>query len=306
MSRPKLGRQPNDPTLPRLRLRLTPQGAAAPIPTSDYASLVPEWPMYGNDKIGDCVVAAAGHIIESVTRYGQGTSAEIPEADVVAAYSAVGGYTPTDPGTDRGLVVQDFLNWWRKTGLSGHQIAAFASLDAHDPALLGTALHEIGSVDIGIKFPHFAWAQLDAKQPWDDVPGTQKTDGGHCVNVVGRLESGNWVCVTWGRLQEITPAFWSRWVDEAWAVLSPEWVSKAGQTPSGLDLAGLAVQWETISGQPSPFPNIPVPVSGTDTPTVPDTTLAEATRAWRGERHAGDNHKAALAVKEWAATHGLS
>lgn len=303
-----LGRLPNDPTKPRLRLRLTPAGATTPIPTSDWATGVPEWPMYANDRIGSCVPAAAGHIIESLTQYGQGAAVEVTEADVVSAYSAVGGYTPSNPASDQGLIVQDFLGWWRTTGMAGHRIAAFASLDAHDPALLGTALHEVGSLQIGINFPHFAWAQLNQGLPWNDVPGPQATDGGHCVNVVGRTAAGNWVCVTWGRLQLISSSFWARWVDEAWAVLSPEWISTAGGTPSGLDVAGLGAQWSALTGDPSPFPDTPTPAPspGIDTPTAADSTLADATRVWRGQRHTGSNRKAADAVTTWAASHGLT
>ena len=36
-----------------------------PPPDLDLAEAVPEWPMYGNDRIGDCTTAAAAHMIEA-------------------------------------------------------------------------------------------------------------------------------------------------------------------------------------------------------------------------------------------------
>jgi len=69
----KLGRLPvrtdaRTLALPRYvdRAKLPP-----PPPDLDLAAAVMEWPMYANDRIGDCTTAAAAHMIEAWT-YGRG------------------------------------------------------------------------------------------------------------------------------------------------------------------------------------------------------------------------------------------
>lgn len=277
-----LGRIPNDPTRPRLRLRL----AAAPttVPdTVDHASRVNDWPMYSNDTVGDCVPAAAAHIVASLTTYGGGQTRVIADQGVLGAYAAVTGWDPTRPDTDQGTNMQDFLGWWRTTTAAEfgeHRIAAFASLDVQDTALLTQVLDQLGSVYVGMAFPQFAYAQLDAGQPWDVQDADATVLGGHCVNVVGR-RPGQWQVVTWGRTQWVTDAFWSRYFEEAWAPLTADWLSAAGTTPTGLSLAGLGEQFTALTGQPSPFPDTPIdappaPPAADD----PDTALADAARTW--------------------------
>ncbi len=80
-----------------------------PIPpdTFDETTHVPDWPMYANDRIGDCTIAAAGHMIEAWTAAGQGKAVEVPEPAVLAAFDLV---KQVDPATgEAGAVVLDVL-----------------------------------------------------------------------------------------------------------------------------------------------------------------------------------------------------
>ena len=61
--------------------------------------------------------------------------------------------------------------------------------------------------------------------------------GGHAVDVVGYDEAGLTV-VTWGALKRMTWAFWGRYGDEAWCVLSPDFLAD-GRSPQGFDLEAL-------------------------------------------------------------------
>ncbi len=45
--------------------------------------------------------------------------------------------------------------------------------------------------------------------------------------------------VTWGSIKICTWRWWSAYVDEAFAVLSPEWVEDALAAPNGFDLEQL-------------------------------------------------------------------
>jgi hypothetical protein len=48
----------------------------------------------------------------------------------------------------------------------------------------------------------------------------------------------NFECVTWGRTQPMTAQFYTKYCDEAWAILSLEML-KTGKSPEGFDLAQL-------------------------------------------------------------------
>src|SRR5436190_15974434 len=69
----------------------------APPETDGYVTKVPSFPMYLNDQLGDCVAAAAGHIINQETYYASGTEALPTDAQILKTYEDVGGYVPGDP-----------------------------------------------------------------------------------------------------------------------------------------------------------------------------------------------------------------
>ena len=50
---------------------------------------VAEWPMYANDRIGDCTTAAAAHMIEAWTAAAHGSAVEVTESSVLAAFDRV-------------------------------------------------------------------------------------------------------------------------------------------------------------------------------------------------------------------------
>ena len=88
----------------------------------------------------------------------------------------------------------------------------------------------------------------------------REIEGGHCVTVVGYTDAYLTVC-TWGKsTQKMTYAFWNKYVEEAWALVSQDWWNAAtGKDPEGVDLAALGAQWAALTGQPNPFPNDPTP-----------------------------------------------
>lgn len=258
MTSRKLGRLPNDPSKPRLKLN-TYLTALEVKDKVDYFSNVESWPMYANDRIGDCTCAGVGHIIESVTQYGQGTTVTIPEDVVINAYSAVSGYDPATGANDNGAVMQDVLNYWRKTGFNGHKILAFAELNLNNLDAMHQACELFGNVYLGIDFPAFAMDQFDAGQPWDVQSQNANLEGGHAING-GWYDktAGMWKVITWGQVQGMTQAFFDKYVEEAWVAITPEWV-EGSDSPEGIDLATLNYDYEQITGQPGPFAVEPTP-----------------------------------------------
>ncbi len=207
-----------------------------PPPRLDLTTGVGDWPMYGNDRVGDCTTAAAGHMIEAWTAAAAGRPVEITERAVLEAFDAV---KVVDPATgEEGAVELDVLTLWRSAGIGGHRIGAFARVSIGDHVLLRTAAGLFGGVYIGLQLPVTAQGQ----PVWDwtgrlDGPAAPGSWGGHAVDVVGYDDSGLTV-VTWGGLQELTWSFWDRYCDEAYAVLSVDFLA-AGKSPQGLDLPAL-------------------------------------------------------------------
>jgi hypothetical protein len=241
---------------PRLTLDKYLTGAVAPA-VVDFASEVISWPMYGNDTIGDCTCACVGHQIQAWTRY-TGAEVDVPEDEIIQLYSAVSGYDPSTGANDNGANVQDVLTYWRQSGVpvAGHKILAFAQLK--DLSKIHDALWMFGSVYLGINFPQSAMDQFNADQPWD-VSGDGTIVGGHAIPV---QYAGTGACpyqvVTWAKLQGMTQAFLDTYCEEAWIIITDDWLDKNGHTPEGLDLAQLGADLSQLTGDPNPFP-APVP-----------------------------------------------
>lgn len=311
----KLGRRPPHPrdTHPRLALgpflhtdRLPPTP-----PVVDWMSRIEDWPMYGNQDWGDCVWAMVGHAIEAYTTYGQGSTVTVTDADVLRGYSDVTGFDPTagPPGnnpTDRGTIIQDALGYWRKVGVGGHKILAFAEVNHRNPDEVDAALWLFGHLMLGINFPASAMRQFDQGAPWESVPDDGGIEGGHAVNLGAESpQAPHLAVVTWGQVQGMTPAFWLRYIEEAWIAIAPEWITAAGTDPAGVDLAAMGSAFTRLTGEPSPFP-APVPSPTPDADPV-DLALANALRAhdWVTSHHVGTTGHVARAARDWLAARGL-
>ena len=209
----------------------------------DLTAKVDDWPMYDNDKLGDCTCAAAGHMIEAWTAAAAGKALELPDADIVKAFDAV----KIDQSGEEGAVEIDVLKYWRKTGIGEHKIGAFARLSTYDHPMLETAAWLFGGIYIGLQLP----ASAKHQTTWDwngtltgpDAPGTW---GGHAVDVV-RYDKSGVTFVTWGMLMKATWAFWDHYCDEAYAILTPDWFD-GRKSPDGFDLPALKKDLGLVTG----------------------------------------------------------
>lgn len=248
-----LGKLPSQPARPKLRFAALTSGLPPAPATADWYSEVADWPMYLNDQYGDCVWAGFGHHIEQITRYGQGATVEITDQDVETGYEST-GFNPDDPSTDNGTVVEDGLSYWRKTGLAGHAITAYAAVDPSNAGEVKQAIGLFGAVGIGFNFPAFAMDQFDAGKPWDVQSKNASIEGGHYVVVVG-YDGTYFYVVTWGKIQKMTPAFFRKYVDEAWVIVDDEMVSKVSRY--GVDLHAFGEEFASLTGEANPFPGSP-------------------------------------------------
>lgn len=282
--------------------------------------------MLGNDQYGDCVFAGAAH--ETMLWTAEAGS-EVPFTNkaVLSDYSAVTGFSPNDPNSDQGTDMEEAAKYRRKTGVVDansrrHTIDAYLELPgvsargANDPAKLipaiASAAYEFGAVGIGIEFPSSAMVQFSAGKPWTVVKGSP-IEGGHYVPLVGRKANGNFVVITWGALQEVTPDFLATFVDEAIVYVSVEQL-KNGKTLEGFDVFALQSDLSVLGGKtPSPAPTpVPTPTPAptpaptpVPTPTPVSNADIKTLDAWAAAKHVGTNAAAAKAWKAVKAAHNL-
>ena len=215
---------------------------ALPIPPANFnfTRKVSSWPIFGNDTLGDCVEAAQGHCIQQWTAYAKPPAVVLAESDIIAAYSAEGGYVPGDPASDQGTNMLTALNYWRNSGIAGHQILAYAALEQGNIQELEAAAYLFGNAFIGIQLPISA----QGKNSWVVPPegphgnGAPGSWGGHCIPVCGIDPNGTTV-VTWGQTLEMSKPFYETYSDEAYAVLSSDWLESNNYAPSHFDVAQL-------------------------------------------------------------------
>jgi hypothetical protein len=209
----------------------------APPPSVDWTKPLPaDLGEMANDRLGDCTCAGAAHLVQTWTG-NRGDMLTIADDAIVAAYSAVAGYTPNDPTTDNGAALLDVLNFWRQTGIGGHQIGAFAAVDHANVVEVKQACDLFGGLYTGVQLPQSAMDATDNGAAWSDVDDTNIL-GGHCVALVG-YDADGVTYVTWGKRQRATWAWVERYADEMYALIAADWVSGAAEAPSGFDLAQL-------------------------------------------------------------------
>ena len=194
-----------------------------------------------NDTLGDCTCAGTGHAVQVWTGMANPPEVTVSDEDVLSLYEGACGYVNGNPDSDQGGDLLTVLNYWKAHGIggSGHNISAYAAVNTLNQIEVMQALFLFGCLYTGVMLPVSAQAQVGGV--WDvdtTTAGAPGSWGGHCVVVVKFDATGPW-CITWGAMQQMTWAFWSRYFDEAFAVLTPDWIKPDALSASGLDLATL-------------------------------------------------------------------
>jgi hypothetical protein len=232
----RIGRYLTGPTLP--------DPPPAPYTPADGAT----FEMFGNDTAGDCAIVAPFNQIRANQWIARKLLAELATDQAIALYRQLSGYDPATGANDTGLAELDVLKLWRSAGLAGHTIEAFAAVDADARRQVRQCIALFGGLYIGAALPRSAEAQLDAGKPWTLTRGHDATPGswgGHAMYAAGYLDAGV-LLATWGQVQLASWAWWERYVDEAWAVITSDWLDATGTSPGGFDVAALRADLHTI------------------------------------------------------------
>lgn len=228
-----------------------------PLTSDDWPAAVAratggDWGMMGNDRYGCCVEADEAHSLMLRTA-NTGPAMVQPTADqVLALYSAETGFDPgrTDPRgdnpTDQGTDELSACQYMETTGFLGHRARATAAVDPLNFDHVRWAIQLFGSLRTGFNVPGYAMDQFNQGQTWDVKAGAVNVVGGHDVPFV-RYDQGLFYCVTWGKLQAVTPAFVQAFFDEAHVLLFDDWIAQGGLAPSRLDMAQLLGDLDEVS-----------------------------------------------------------
>lgn len=231
----RLGRKAVKRDSRTLQLRDYIAPAALPTPPKSYSYLGTgvQWGDMCNSKLGCCTIAGVGHASQVWTLNASGVMVAVPDQAILDKYSAWDGYVPGNANTDSGGVELDVLNDWKRDGFQGVTLEGFVEVDYTDPDMVNAAMWLFGGLYIGINLPASAQNQAlwDVGTGHDARPGTW---GGHCVFTAARDGvSSRRTCITWGMEQVMSDAFWNKYVDECYALLSPAWIMPTGNSPSG-------------------------------------------------------------------------
>jgi hypothetical protein len=169
---------------------------------------------------GDCTIAGVRHLI-AAWNIELGVTDSVPgQAVVMQTYLELRG------GQDSGLNEDSVLATWRTQGLLGAKVLADAPVDIKDLVGLYQAVACYGGAYLGIACPELAKEQFQANQPWTCVKGPP-IEGGQCIVALGSDDTGL-LCATWGGVAQVTFPFLARCLDEAWAIISDEFVRAGG------------------------------------------------------------------------------
>jgi hypothetical protein len=254
----KLGRRRPIARGPRFSLgNYLMRGLPPPPPTVDYsaAAAAALANVYENDTLGDCVIAGIGHVVGVLTA-GAGDPFIYNNDQIIALYSAIGGYVPNDPATDRGCDEVTALNYWENNGAPAgqHKIAGWLAVNAADPTEFRTALWLFENLYFGLELPD-AWINPMPNGPgfvWNTA-GAPDPSNGHCVVGVGYNAEGVTID-SWGMLGTITDAAVGRYATarahgDLYTVVSQDAIGKASQkAPNGFDWSQLVADFDSMGG----------------------------------------------------------
>jgi hypothetical protein len=216
----------------------------APPASIDWLAKVTEpFGMDGNDRYGDCTIAAVGHTA-LVLSSNAGAGHQPAEEKLVAAYFDLTG------GEDTGLLISEVMKRWAGAGIAGDKIAAFGKLDPADVDQIKQSIATLANCNFGVTLPKFITAGLarGAVLPWQipaDGDMTLDPDGGHCVPGF-KYDADGPTVVTWGQKMPASWAFLQAVIEEAWAPVSPDFLAANGIDPAGLNLAALEADLKAL------------------------------------------------------------
>ncbi len=259
------------------------QPLPAPPASVDYSpkAMVSLSNIFGNDALGDCVIAAGAHCLGVWT--GNAGQIYVPNTgQIINEYTLIGGYIPGRPATDNGCDEESAFRYWMSSGMAdGSKLAGWLAIDATNSTLVKQAINLFENCYFGVAMPDAWVANMGSMRSgftWD-VAGSPDPSNGHAFNGVGYTAAGVTID-TWAMLGTVTWAAVARYATlnaggALYTLLNANILNQAqAKSPNGLDWAALIADFNAMGGHivappaPPPGPTPPQPVP-TPTPTPP-------------------------------------
>ena len=221
------------------------------------------FPLYGNDRLGDCMYVAGIHCDQTWTGAG-GVESVFDENTLEQDYLQLSG---GDNGLDEGTLIPAW-----KSGLAGNKSASILGaldIDPNNPQLMQVACQYFGCVFFMLDVPD-DWIQNFTDGGVWDAPAVADQNNGHGVMLNGVDKAGRYNVRTWGQKTWLTPAGVKQCDPTAFVAFSMRWFNAQGYAPNGLHYVDLSKLWVTMGGNAlpaNPFP-APAPVVNPPTPVV--------------------------------------
>lgn len=238
---------------------------------------VPLADIYGNDNLGDCAIAMMFHAAAVFTANATGVAYHVALAQIIAAYSKVGGYVPGDPSTDNGCMLSDVFNYWKTVGLpNGEKILGVISINASNwnDVMASGFLFENHCFGVGLPDHYVNPFPAGSGFTWGKA-GPSIPNNGHAFLGCGGVASGANAGVkidTWGLLGTFTPDAIAAYAGpsgggEMYSVITNDMIAKGqAKAPNGVAWGDLIAAFDQMGGTvpvppaPVPVPPAPVPV----------------------------------------------
>jgi hypothetical protein len=236
---------------PRLLLSQFRVGATAPPANWDGSHGITAFGMDGNDRLSDCGPAATDHgnMAKANNVALLGTLGQPKFAGTIPTYYAY-GIAQGEPGPepDQGVDNASWLGFLYKNGIiDGYGEVPLTELQQYAV--------DFNGILIACLLSNEAEQEFNNGQPWDDTPNDPPNpNDGHDVLLIKYVESGAIAVVTWGALQQCTPAWVQNNITDAWAILDADDAQRAGIDWSALTAALQAVHGTVAPPAPSPAP----------------------------------------------------
>jgi hypothetical protein len=254
----KFGRLPRefDPRIPHLSALFAGKPRPRPPQSRHWGSRMPaDLGVMLNDKLLNCTCAAFYHALQvwSFNVAGKLAAKMVTGSDtnVTQLYTLACGYDPKRPGEGPGGKGQHVLRYLLNHGAPVGQrrrnkILAYIEIDPRQIDDVRRAINDCGLVYVGFNAPQYLGPQnRHLPKVWDVDPADRKIIGGHAVVLPGYDEETVDV-ISWGRFYKMTWRFFSKYVEEVYAIADPAWIAAIGKTPGGLSPKELEIQMQAL------------------------------------------------------------
>ena len=241
----KLGRLPRlfNPKIMHMSALMCSKNIPNPPDSVDWTKGITEWGMHMNDQLGDCTCAGIYNAVE-VWSVNVLVEKKEPDSCVLSLYSAACGYVPGDDATDQGGIEQNVLKYIMDNGIplsdgTRDKIIGFVEVDPRNVNDVKVTINDFGVAYIGFDVPNSIYDENgEPKSVWEYDPNDSKIEGGHCIIAV-KYDNEYVTIISWGSIYKMSWEFFTKYTDECYAIVSPDWISATGKDPLGMTVSDL-------------------------------------------------------------------